>query len=201
MLKRCSSLQIIIGVFNLLWQHYSSWLQYCWSQWNDNSAKMLTLFLNSLFKSRIYEVSFFKLKLSMHDYGRFSDKWSLIMRKVFLALLKMFLRNVKYDFKIFQINLCTQWRFFFVFMANFLWGLSYFSIMYQSWFLLDQLIDKNLKMLRSFAHKGHGQIWTFIGHACIPYIWPFHVCHLLKWIFVSYIESKLWHVEINKKIA
>lgn len=65
---------------------------------------------------------------------------------------------------------------------------------------LDQLIHKNLKMLRLFAHKGHGQIWTYIGHACIPEIWPFLVRHLLQWIFVSYIESKLCYVEILKKM-
>lgn len=157
---------------------------------------MLTLFLNSLFKSRMYKVSFFNFKLSMHGYGRSSDKWSLIMTKFFWPYWKCSnKRNVKYDFKIFQINLC--WSFFFVFMAIFLWGLSYFSIMYQLWFLWDQLIHKRLKLLRSFAHKCHGQIWTYIiGHACIPEIWPFLVCHLLQWIFVSYIESKLCYVEI-----
>lgn len=161
------------------------------------NAKMLTSFLNSLFKCRMYKVSFFNFKLSMHGYGRSSDKWSLIMRKFYWPYWKCSnKRNVKYDFKIFQINLCTQWSFLFVFMAIFLWGLSYFSIMYQLWFSLDQLIHKNLKMLRLFAHKGHGQIWTYIGHACIPEIWPFLVRHLLQWIFVSYIESKLCYVEI-----
>lgn len=120
----------------------------------------------------------------------------------FFGLIENVLKKCQIWFQDFSDKFMHTMKFFFcVFMANFLWGLSYFSIMYQLWFLLDQLIYKNLKMLRSFAHKGHGQIWTFIGHACIPEIWPFHVCHLLKWIFVPYIKSKLWHVEINKKIA
>lgn len=85
-------------------------------------------------------------------------------------------------------------------MAIFLWGLSYFSIMYQLWFSLDQLIHKNLKMLRLFADKGHGQNWTYIGHACIPEIWPFLVSHILQWIFVSYIEkSNCAMLKLKKK--
>lgn len=44
---------------------------------------MLILFLNSLFKSRMYKVSFFNFKFSMYGYGRFLDKWFFIMIKFF----------------------------------------------------------------------------------------------------------------------
>lgn len=118
----------------------------------------------------------------------------------FIGLIENVLKKCQIWFQDFSDKfMLKHWSFFFVFMAIFLWGMSYFSIMYQLWFLWDQLIHKRLKLLQSFAHKCHGQIWTYIiGHACIPEIWPFLVCHLLQWIFVSYFESKLCYVEILK---
>lgn len=38
------------------------------------NVKMLILFLNSLFKCRMYKVSFFNFKFSMYGYGYFLDK-------------------------------------------------------------------------------------------------------------------------------